>query len=119
MLLLNENAGKNIRIVSVSDDLDKLYKVLDVRSLTSDTFVLRLERKNMKFIAVNILGFVSPTSNNSDYIRFTVEKMIPISTCSSRKYPQGYTVNCCANATGATCSKLKAHRAALHSIHNI
>jgi len=51
MLLLNENAGKNIRIVSVSDDLDKLYKVLDVRSLTSDTYVLRLERKNMKFIA--------------------------------------------------------------------
>ncbi|HOK99676.1 MAG TPA: FAD-binding oxidoreductase, partial [Bacteroidales bacterium] len=51
MLLLNENAGKNIRIVSVSDDLNKLYKVLDVRSLTSDTYILRLERKNLKFIA--------------------------------------------------------------------
>ncbi len=51
MLLLNENAGKNIRIVSVSDNLDKLYKVLDVRSLTSDTYILRLEKKQMKFIA--------------------------------------------------------------------
>ncbi|MCX7986355.1 MAG: FAD-binding oxidoreductase [Bacteroidales bacterium] len=51
MLLINENAGKNIRIVSVSDEIDKLYKVLDVRSLTSDTYVLRIERKNMKFIA--------------------------------------------------------------------
>jgi NAD(P)H-flavin reductase len=51
MLILNENAGKNIRIVSVSDNLDKLYKVLDVRSLTSDTYILRLERKGLKFIA--------------------------------------------------------------------
>ena len=50
-MFLNEIVNLDVATLTTSDELKNYHKVLSIRDLSEDTFVLRLERKNIEFQA--------------------------------------------------------------------
>lgn len=51
MQIENFNQITNSQLIILSDEISHLHRIIDIRFLTEHTFVIRLERKNINFIA--------------------------------------------------------------------
>lgn len=51
MLIENFNQPIKTDLLSISESVNQMHKIVDMRFLTDQTFVIRMERKNISFIA--------------------------------------------------------------------